>query len=118
MQPLRINRTNTILYCDFWEETVRFYRDRLKLPVVMEKGWFVEFKLAGDACLSVAAAAHASLPSARGAGITLSWRVEKLDAVRDRLIVEGVDVTPIKMTWGARTCFVFDPEGNRIELWS
>ena len=118
MKPLRINRTNTILYCDRWEETVRFYRDVLKLPVRMEKGWFVEFQLNGSACLSVAHAAHASIPSAGGAGITLSWQVDNIDAVYDQMVSDDIDVTPIKVTWGARTCFVFDPEGNRIELWS
>lgn len=115
---MRIYRTNTILYCDRWEETVRFYRDAIKLAVLMEKGWFVEFQLTGGACLSVAHAAHASIPSAGGAGMTLSWQVGNIEAVNDRMVSDGVDVTPIKVIWGARTCFVFDPEGNRIELWS
>ncbi|MBC2712202.1 MAG: VOC family protein [Desulfosarcina sp.] len=118
MKPLRINRTNTILYCNRWEETVRFYRDVIKLPVLMEKGWFVEFQLTGSVCLSVADAARTSVPSTGGAGITLSWQVENIDAVHDRMLSEGVDVTPIKKTWGTRACFVFDPEGNRVELWS
>jgi len=86
--------------------------------VLMEKGRIVEFQLAGSACLSVADAAHASIPSAGGAGITLSWQVENIEAVYDRMVSDGVDVTPIQATWGARACFVFDPEGNRIELWS
>ncbi len=115
---MRINRANTIIYCDRWEETVRFYRDGIRLTVLLEKGWFVEFQLAGSACLSVADAAHASVPSASGAGITLSWQVENIDAVYDRLVAAGIHVTPIKATWGSRTCFLFDPEGNRIELWS
>lgn len=115
---MRINRANTILYCDRWEETVHFYRDVLKLRLLMDREWLVEFQLSGSACLSVADAAYASIPSAGGAGITLSWRVEDTGAVHDRLALDGVDVTPIKVTWGARTCFVFDPEGNRIELWS
>ena len=115
---MRIYRTNTILYCDRWEETVRFYRDVIKLRVLMEKGWFVEFQLTGSVCLSVADAAHASISSARGAGITLSWRVERVEVLRKRMVSDGIDVTPIKATWGAQTCLVFDPEGNRIELWS
>lgn len=106
------------MYCDRWEKTVRFYRDAIKLPVLMEKTWFVEFQLTGSGCLSVADAAHASIQSARGAGITLSWRVENIDAVYDRLVAGHIAVSPITVTWGARTFFLFDPEGNRIELWS
>jgi catechol 2,3-dioxygenase-like lactoylglutathione lyase family enzyme len=118
MKPLGINRSNTILYCDRWEETVSFYRDVVKLPVLTGKSWFVEFQLTPGACLSVAAAAHASIASAGGAGVTLSWRVENVDAVRNRLMAGGVEVTPLRTIWGARSCFLFDPEGNRIELWS
>jgi predicted enzyme related to lactoylglutathione lyase len=118
MKSLGINRTNTILYCDRWEETVRFYREVVKLPVLTGKSWFVEFQLTPGACLSVADAAHASIDSAGGAGVTLSWRVEDVDAVRKRLMAGGIDVTSPRMIWGARSCFLFDPEGNRIELWT
>jgi len=84
----------------------------------LDKGWFIEFQLTGSTCLSVADTAHASIPSASGAGITLSWQVENIDSEYDRLVADGVPVTPVKMVWGARTCLLFDPEGNRIELWS
>jgi len=118
MKILRINRTNTILYCDRWEVTVRFYRDLVKLPVLLEKKWFVEFQLTGSARLSVADADRASIASAGGAGLTLSWQVADIDAVYKRMVACKIPVTPIKTTWGARTCFIYDPEGNRIELWS
>jgi catechol-2,3-dioxygenase len=113
-----IARTSTILYCNRWEETVRFYRDGIHLPVLLEKAWFVEFQLTGNSCLSVADAARASVDSANGAGITLSWKVDRLVSLRARMVSDGIPVTPIKSTWGASTCFLFDPEGNRIELWS
>lgn len=118
MEPMTIRRTNTILYCNQWDATVKFYRDNIKLPVLLQKTWFVEFQLTDDACLSVADAARTSVGSAGGAGITLSWNVQSIDSTYDRMVYAGVKVTPIKETWGVRTCFVFDPEGNRIELWS
>lgn len=118
MTILRPNRTNTILYCNRWEATVRFYRDSIRLPVLLEKKWFVEFQLTGSARLSVADAAHASIPSAGGAGITLSWQVENIDAIHRQMLARGIHVTPVTSIWGSRACFVFDPEGNRIELWS
>ena len=118
MKLFRINLTNTILYCDRWESTVRFYRDSIKLPVLLEKEWLVEFQLTGSARLSVADAGRASIPSAGGAGITLSWQVENINAIHRQMLARGIHVTPIKTIWGARACFMFDPEGNRIELWS
>lgn len=115
---MRINRINTILYCSRWEETVQFYRDGIQLPVLLEKTWFVEFQLTENGCLSVADAARTSVGSAGGEGITLSWQVDDIDAVHARLVSDGIAVTPMKTTWGNATCFLFDPEGNRIELWS
>ena len=115
---MRMNRTNTILYCDRWEATVRFYRDLIKLPVLMEKAWFVEFQLTDNSCLSVADAARTSIASAGGDGITLSWLVKDIDAVHDRMLADGIDVGPFTVTWGARAFYLFDPEGHRIEVWA
>lgn len=38
-----------------------------------------------------------SVPSAGGAGVTLSWQVDNIDAVHDRMIADGIDVTTIKV---------------------
>ena len=115
---MKIHRTNTILYCNRWAATVKFYRDQIKLPVLLRKAWFVEFLLTDSGCLSVADAARTSIESADGAGMTLSWQAENIDILHDRMVADGIDVSPITVTWGARAFFLFDPEGNRIELWA
>jgi predicted enzyme related to lactoylglutathione lyase len=117
-EPMNIHRTNTILYCKRWAATVAFYRDRIRLPVLLQNAWFVEFRLTGNGCLSVADAARTSINSAGGAGITLSWQVDDIDCWYDRMVSDGIDVSPIAVIWGARAFHLFDPEGNRIELWS
>lgn len=118
MKSMTIHRTNTILYCNQWDATVKFYRDVINLPVLLKKAWFIEFQLTDHACMSVADASRTTVSSAGGAGITLSWQVECIDSVHDRMASEGIAVSPIKDTWGARTFYLFDPEGNRIELWA
>ena len=115
---MNIHRTNTILYCNRWETTVKFYRDRVKLPVLLQKAWFVEFQLTDNSCLSVADAARTSIGSAGGAGVTLSWSVEDIDAAHGRMLADGIDVSPFMVTWGARAFYLFDPEGNRVESWA
>jgi catechol 2,3-dioxygenase-like lactoylglutathione lyase family enzyme len=115
---MKIHRTNTILYCNRWAATVTFYRDRIKLPVLLRKDWFVEFQLTDNGCLSVADAARTSVDSAGGAGMTLSWQVENIDPFHNRMVSDGIDVSPITVTWGARAFYLFDPEGNRIEFWA
>jgi catechol 2,3-dioxygenase-like lactoylglutathione lyase family enzyme len=113
-----IKRTNTILYCAAYEETVRFYRDFLKLKLVTEKDWLVEFRLSDDAFLSVADAERTSIPSGRGHGLTLSWQIDDVRAARYRLEAMGIETSPVAWRLGAWTIFFRDPAGNRIELWS
>ncbi len=113
-----MERTNTILYCARWPETVNFYRRTLGLRTSFENDWFVEFDLGRGAFVSIADAARASISAGGGAGLTLSWQVSDVRTIRDSLVERGVAASPVSARWGAETTFVCDPEGNRIELWS
>lgn len=113
-----IQRTNTILYCRNWKTTVNFYRDDLNFMINHETEWFVEFQLMEGTYLSIANAAYASIKSADGGWITLSWQVEDVELMHRRLREIGIETGPIKDIWGARAFYIFDPEGHRIELWS
>jgi uncharacterized glyoxalase superfamily protein PhnB len=116
---LSIKRVNTILYCGKWQETVRFYRQDLGLPVVFSTYWFVEFELGAGTLLSIADETRATIPSARGAGITLTFQVENVDVTWLMLRDIGLVSEPVKdHPWGARVFYLFDPEGHRLEFWS
>jgi len=114
----KIKRINTILYCQNWDITVKFYRDVLNFVINQQTDWFVEFQLVGDTYLSIANAAYASIKSADGNGITLSWQIEDVESTYQLLNKLGVKTSQIKRIWGARTFYFFDPEGHRVELWS
>ncbi|MDW3221124.1 MAG: VOC family protein [Acidimicrobiales bacterium] len=115
---LTIVRTNTILYCDRWADTVAFYADTLGLSVTHRTDWFVEVSLGDAAHLSLADAARASIEAGHGAGITLSWQVPDLAAARATLRKIEIPVSDIARRWGTDYVEFHDPEGNRIELWS
>lgn len=117
-QPLfAVQRTNTILYCAQWATTVAFYRDQLGLPITHATDWFIEFQLGEQAFLSIADQARATIRSADGAGLTLSWQVTNLVAIQQRLHDLGIATTPLKKKWGAQVLYFHDPEGHRLELW-
>lgn len=118
MSTSNIKRANTILYCRNWENTVRFYRDTLKLSVNYKKDWFIEFHLTESSYLSIADASLASIKSADGDGVTLSWQVEDIELTYGRLKEIGVKTSPVKPIWGVRSFYFFDPEGHRIEIWA
>lgn len=115
---LDVVRTNTILYCAQWADTVAFYRDTLGLEVTHETDWFIEVSLADTAHLSLADAARATVPPGRGAGITLSWEIADVAATHATLVGLGVDVTDVATRWSAHYVELHDPEGTRIELWA
>lgn len=112
-----IERTNTILYCRRWAETVRFYRERLQFPVAFENEWFVEFQLHDNTFLSVANAARATIEAVDGQGITLAWRVVDVHAARRVCVAAGIETTAVRRRWGAYVFYCHDPEGHRIEFW-
>ena len=119
MNPaFQITRTNTILYCDRWADTVAFYSDTLGLARTHAIDWFVEVALGDSAHLSLADAARTSIAPGHGAGITLSWQVPNVTAVRLTLVERGVAVSETALRWNANYVEFHDPEGTRIELWS
>lgn len=116
---LPILRTNTIIYTGNWDTLVAFYRVRMQLPVSFSNDWFIEFELARGAYLSIADESRAKVKSAGPAGLTLSWQVEDIEASWQWLNDQGIAPEIIRdHPWGARTCYFYDPEGRRLELWS
>lgn len=110
-------RTNLILYCRMWDETVRFYRELLRLKVHFENDWFVEFQLSTESFLSIADSRRATIDDGQGQGMTLTWQVLDLRRIQVRLADVGIKTSDIRRQWGAWSLFLYDPSGNRIELW-
>lgn len=115
---LSVERSNVILYCERWAETVAFYRRLLGGALTVDRGWFVELAVGDGTYLSVADAAHASIAPAGGAGLTLSWQVADVAAARTDLVADGFDVSAVHHRFGSPVVDLHDPEGHRIELWS
>jgi predicted enzyme related to lactoylglutathione lyase len=113
-----LKTVNTILYCKEWEETVRFYRDLLHLPVTFVADWFVEFRLNTVSKVSIADEKRSSIKSCGGKGVTLALEVEDIEMVMESMDKNGLNPTVIKQhPWNARVFYLFDPEGHRIEIW-
>ena len=117
-QRIGIKRTNTIIYCERWAETVAFYRDRLCLAVAYQGDWLVEFQLLSSAYLSVADQRRTTMTSAAGKGLTLSFQTDNLLALHRELTRMALAPTKIRpRVMGADVFYLFDPEGTRLEFW-
>ena len=110
---------NTVLYCQHFASTLEFYEHILGLPRGFANDWFVEFKVADRAYLSVADQSRATINSAHGAGITLTFRVDNVSAYHAQLVARGAAPSAIgRRPWNATGFLLYDPEGTRIEVWS
>jgi catechol 2,3-dioxygenase-like lactoylglutathione lyase family enzyme len=116
---MQITANSTIIYCAHYQDSVRFYRDLLGLPVSFKKDdWFMELRVSGFAHLSLADAARCTIAPSGGVGLTLSWCVEELEQLREKLVSAGVRATEIKSGgWRLPYFYAYDPEGTRIEFW-
>ncbi len=114
-----IKTVNTILYCNKWNETVAFYKTKLKLPVTVSFEWFVEFRLNEGSRLSIANAERTSISSSNGNGHTITMKVPDIKIIYSELKDAGLNPTEIKKhKWGAEVLYIYDPEGNMLEFWS
>lgn len=115
---ITLKRSNTILYCCRWAETVCFYKTQMCLPVSFENEWFVEFQLTPTSFLSIANAARATIAAVQGQGVTLTWQVNDIKSVKQQLAEQQITTTAIQRKWGALAFYCTDPEGHRLEFWT
>ena len=87
---------NTVIYCRTWQRTVDFYERVLGLPRSFTNDWFVEFRVAPGACLSLADEGRASIKSASGAGLTLTFRVTDIHGWHALLTERGASPPPVE----------------------
>lgn len=113
-----LQRSNTILYCRHWRETVHFYKKQLCFPVAFENDWFIEFQLTDTSFLSIANSTRATISDVQGQGVTITWEVMDLENAKEHLEIQGVTTTPIQRKWGALAFYCTDPEGHRLEFWT
>src|SRR5499425_1670630 len=103
----------------------RFYEDVLEFRVLRElsPGW-VEYRV-GDNTLALArpsrTAADASTPNG-SASLQLAFKVSahEVDECADELVRQGINLLsrPTDETFGHRTLFFRDPDGNLLEMFA
>ena len=114
----RIKRSNTIVYCDQWEQTVTFYGDELGLDIAFQNDWLVEFRLTATSFVSVADQSRTTISGAACEGITLSLQIDDIEALHRDVVRKGLAPTDIRpQVMGADVFYLRDPAGTRIEFW-
>ena len=96
-----------------FEETLSFYRDRLRLGIFREYPGGVVF-FAGQSLIEVAG--HGQAGSEPTAGATILLQVRDVEAAHAELEAAGVEITrpPRTEPWGLTEMWIADPDGTRI----
>ncbi|MDQ1200142.1 VOC family protein [Rhodococcus sp. SORGH_AS_0303] len=103
------------------DETLSFYRDRLRLGIFREYPGGVVF-FAGQSLIEVAGHGQAGGRSTAdgeptaGAGATILLQVRDVEAARAELEAAGVEIVrpPQTEPWGLTEMWIADPDGTRI----
>lgn len=101
--------------------TSAFYRDHLGFDLVFETSWYVSLRSGGGE-LAVLEADHPSVPAVYrtpSAGLLINLEVEDVDAVHQRLIVDGhlTEVAPLQSEdFGLRHFIISGPDGVLIDV--
>jgi catechol 2,3-dioxygenase-like lactoylglutathione lyase family enzyme len=103
----------------------RFYEDILCFPLSRElsPGW-IEYRLGGNTlALARPSRTAADVPTPGGsASLQLAFKVSapEVDQCADELVRQGVDLLspPTDQTFGHRTLFFRDPDGNLLEVFA
>ncbi len=126
-QPLSLNLFQVNLFvCDF-QQSLRFYRDRLGLEVLEIDPGPLHLPLvnwvslsAGSVILEIfdAQSAGRSVAAASGRGtVELAFLVGDVEQQRRRLGREGIECTPtVTRSWG-RVSHFDDPDGNPLQIY-
>lgn len=100
-----------IVHVDDMAREVAFYRDVLELGVTRESEWWTTFAT-GAATLALHGGGKIG-----AANVRVTFSVDDLDMVRERLRERGVETTAVREpTAGIRVCDFRDPEGNLLSL--
>lgn len=113
-----------VLIVDDIDKAQRFYTETLGLPLKHRSGEYVQIALSGTRLGLFSRSAMASTlgqtlePESSSTKFALGFKVENCDAAFAELVACGVPAVtaPQTRSWGQRTAYVADPDGNLIEL--
>lgn len=108
------------------DESQRFYTETLGLPLKHRRGSYAQIEsgetrlglFSQAAMVSIIGDAAESTHTTVGAKFELGFKVDDCDSVFAELVKDEVPVIapPQTRSWGQRTAYLADPDGNLIEL--
>lgn len=113
---MQIQRFGIVVFCERYDECVRFYRDTLGLELVRQEPTITAFAIAGGYLLIEPGGSAGSRAKTRTQNPTiLRFDVPDVHAAAARCRAAGADVEVRAFDWGT-IGVLYDPDGNRCEF--
>ncbi|EFM10272.1 Glyoxalase/bleomycin resistance protein/dioxygenase [Paenibacillus curdlanolyticus YK9] len=113
---MEIKETGIILFCEDYELVLKFYEEKLGLPV-RQRGDELAILEFGGSYLMIenGGIASANEKTRSQNAVVIRFNVHDVDSTAAQLVSRGVPVDVRRFHWGT-VGVIIDPEGNRIEL--
>ncbi len=97
-----------------------FYQKYFDAIITFDCGWYLDINIGSNGSTIQFMEPQGDMPIYAGAGVTLNFQVDDVDAEHKRLTKAGLnDVIPLEdHPWGDRGFSVIDPIGNSVYIYS
>jgi catechol 2,3-dioxygenase-like lactoylglutathione lyase family enzyme len=114
---LRPHLTHLFMDAGDLARTKWFWVEAIGLELLEDHGPYVRVGGNGGFAIGIEQAPPSGVS---GAGPEITVRVPDVDALAERLRTLGVEIVegPLDQPWGARHCWILDPDGRRMSLYS
>ena len=113
---MKLRESGIILFCEQYEEAVKFYSEQLGLRIREQKNDLTIFDFGGSYLMIEDNGVASTTPKTRAQNpVVLRFNVNDFDNTIKEMRNRGVSVEVHPFDWG-KIGVIIDPEGNRIEI--
>ncbi len=108
----------TMIHVSNLDEAMKFYHEKLGLPIALEARKFNHAELGPDEPLAKIGLHATGKKKRRKKRTGIVFETNDIYTLHERLSAEGIRFTlkPTKMPWGGIVADFLDPDGNELEL--
>ncbi len=117
---MKTNELSTCFCTNKVDACREFYKSNFSAKTVFDCGWYVNLCIGENGPSIQFMQPQGDMPTFGGAGVTLNFKVDDVDAEHSRLVAAGLQTAmPLEdHPWGDRGFSVIDPIGNSVYIYS
>ena len=117
---MKINKLSTCFCTNDVDKCREFYSHYFEAEAIFDCGWYISLRIGIDGPTIQFMKPQENMSTFGGAGVTLNFNVDNVDAEYKRLTQAGLQIImPLEdHPWGDRGFSISDPIGNSVYIYS